>query len=44
MPSHQQLEELQPKLESRYKIYKLRDALEALARTTTASTSTRRLR
>ena len=31
MPSHQQLEELQPKLESRYKIYKLRDALEALA-------------
>lgn len=31
MPSHPLLEELQGKLESRYKIYKLRDALEALA-------------
>ncbi len=31
MPSHPQLEELQPKLESRYKIYKLRDALDELA-------------
>ena len=31
MPSHPQLEELQSKLESRYKIYKLRDALEELA-------------
>ena len=32
MPSHPQLEELQSKLESRYKIYKLRDALEELAK------------
>ncbi len=31
MPSHPQLEELQSKLESRYKIYKLRDALNELA-------------
>ncbi|HSO06862.1 MAG TPA: ParA family protein [Pelomicrobium sp.] len=31
MPSHPSLEELQGKLESRYKIYKLRDALAALA-------------
>ncbi len=31
LPSHPQLEELQAKLESRYKIYKLRDALEELA-------------
>ncbi len=31
MPSHAQLAELQGKLESRYKIYKLRDALEELA-------------
>lgn len=31
MPSHPQLEELQGKLESRYKIYKLRDALNELA-------------
>jgi len=31
MPSHPMLEELQPKLESRYKIYKLRDALQELA-------------
>jgi chromosome partitioning protein len=31
MPSHPQLEELQSKLESRYKIYKLRDALQELA-------------
>ena len=31
MPSHPLLEELQSKLESRYKIYKLRDALEELA-------------
>lgn len=31
MPSHPSLEELQPKLESRYKIYKLRDALDELA-------------
>ncbi|ANQ86370.1 ParA family protein [Azoarcus olearius] len=31
MPSHPQLEELQSKLESRYKIYKLRDALDELA-------------
>jgi len=31
MPSHPLLEELQGKLESRYKIYKLRDALEELA-------------
>lgn len=31
MPSHPQLEELQGKLESRYKIYKLRDALDELA-------------
>ncbi|MEJ8836913.1 ParA family protein [Ramlibacter sp. AN1133] len=30
MPSHPQLEELHGKLESRYKIYKLRDALAAL--------------
>jgi chromosome partitioning protein len=30
MPSHPGLEELQGKLESRYKIYKLRDALEEL--------------
>ncbi len=30
MPSHPQLEELQGKLESRYKIYKLRDALTEL--------------
>ncbi|MCK2125211.1 ParA family protein [Thauera aromatica] len=30
MPSHPQLEELQGKLESRYKIYKLRDALNEL--------------
>ncbi len=30
MPSHPLLEELQPKLESRYKIYKLRDALQEL--------------
>lgn len=32
MPSHPLLEELQGKLESRYKIYKLRDALEELAK------------
>ena len=31
MPSHPMLEELQGKLESRYKIYKLRDALDELA-------------
>ncbi len=31
MPSHPQLEDLQGKLESRYKIYKLRDALDELA-------------
>jgi len=31
MPSHPGLEDLQGKLESRYKIYKLRDALEELA-------------
>ena len=31
MPSHPLLEELQSKLESRYKIYKLRDALNELA-------------
>ena len=31
MPSHPQLEELQGKLESRYKIYKLRDALNEIA-------------
>ncbi len=31
MPSHRVLEELQSKLESRYKIYKLRDALNELA-------------
>ena len=31
MPSHPALEELQGKLESRYKIYKLRDALDELA-------------
>ena len=31
MPSHPGLEDLQSKLESRYKIYKLRDALEELA-------------
>lgn len=31
MPSHPMLEELQSKLESRYKIYKLRDALNELA-------------
>ena len=31
LPSHPQLEELQAKLESRYKIYKLRDALAELA-------------
>lgn len=31
MPSHPNLEELQSKLESRYKIYKLRDALDELA-------------
>jgi chromosome partitioning protein len=31
MPSHSSLEELQGKLESRYKIYKLRDALDELA-------------
>ncbi len=31
MPSHPQLEELQGKLESRYKIYKLRDALDELS-------------
>jgi chromosome partitioning protein len=30
MPSHPQLEELQGKLESRYKIYKLRDALNEI--------------
>ncbi|KYC29388.1 ParA family protein [Sterolibacterium denitrificans] len=30
LPSHASLEELQAKLESRYKIYKLREALEAL--------------
>lgn len=30
LPSHPSLEELQAKLESRYKIYKLRDALDAL--------------
>jgi chromosome partitioning protein len=42
MPSQPQLDELHSKLESRYKIYKLRDALDALAGTTTASTSTRR--
>ncbi|HMV18041.1 MAG TPA: ParA family protein [Zoogloea sp.] len=31
LPSHPSLEELQSKLESRYKIYKLRDALDELA-------------
>lgn len=31
LPSHPNLEELQGKLESRYKIYKLRDALDELA-------------
>ena len=31
MPAHGQLEELQSKLESRYKIYKLRDALDELS-------------
>ena len=31
MPSHPALEDLQSKLESRYKIYKLRDALDELA-------------
>lgn len=31
MPSHPMLEELQTKLESRYKIYKLRDALDEIA-------------
>ena len=31
LPSHPQLEELQGKLESRYKIFKLRDALDELA-------------
>ena len=31
MPSHPALEDLQAKLESRYKIYKLRDALDELA-------------
>lgn len=31
MPSHPDLEELQGKLESRYKIFKLREALDALA-------------
>ena len=31
MPSHPELEDLQGKLESRYKIYKLRDALDELA-------------
>ncbi|MFN3987855.1 MAG: ParA family protein [Rhodocyclaceae bacterium] len=31
MPSHPSLEDLQGKLESRYKIYKLRDALDELA-------------
>ena len=31
LPSHPALEELQAKLESRYKIYKLREALETLA-------------
>ena len=31
LPSHPQLEELQSKLESRYKIFKLRDALDELA-------------
>lgn len=30
MPSHPRLEELQPKLEARYKMYKLREALESL--------------
>lgn len=33
MPSHPSLDELHPKLESRYKIYKLRDALEELSQT-----------
>jgi chromosome partitioning protein len=32
MPSHPRLEDLQGKLESRYKIYKLREALENLSR------------
>jgi chromosome partitioning protein len=32
LPSHPALEDLQGKLESRYKIYKLRDALDELAR------------
>lgn len=32
MPSHPALEDLQGKLESRYKIYKLRDALDELSR------------
>ena len=32
LPSHPQLEELQSKLESRYKIFKLRDALDELAK------------
>ena len=33
MPSHPSLDELHPKLESRHKIYKLRDALEELNQT-----------
>jgi chromosome partitioning protein len=35
MPSSPALDELHSKLESRYKIYKLRDALDALAPATT---------
>ena len=35
MPSHPELDDLHGKLESRYKIYKLRDALAELATTTT---------
>ena len=44
MPSSPALDEMQGKLESRHKIYKLREALASWATTTTASTSTRRRR
>ncbi len=44
MPSSPALDELQGKLESRHKLYKLREALQKLARPTTASTSTPRPR
>ena len=44
MPASAELDELHGKLESRYKIYKLRKALELLTTTTTRSGSTRRRR